>query len=198
MGPLGCLSVAKSVQVYLAHISQQHMTSSPPPPAPSPSNSHSDLWSRAGFARHGQEGCGVVLVKGQSWEKGRPQGRGGGAGLGQEEGVLHVTVCLAWCPSREWRAGSPDCLAIVPPSIAAPSVCPNFRAATLGDITAKVAHILKGHTCSRQRSQDLEQVCLTPSPQVLAGGLLSPLAHLPGFPAPDSKSSPESPTPWLL
>lgn len=56
----------------------------------------------------------MVLVKGQRWEKGRPQGHGGGAGLVQEEGVLHVTVCLAWCPSREWRTGSPDCLAIVP------------------------------------------------------------------------------------
>lgn len=151
---------------------------------------------------------GVGVVEGERRERERKRGdrgrmRGGrgweGQGRGEGgEGVLHVTVCLAWCPSREWRAGSPDCLAIVPPSIAAPSVCPNFRAATLGDITAKVAHILKGHTCSRQRSQDLEQVCLTPSPQVLAGGLLSPLAHLPGFPAPDSKSSPESPTPWLL
>lgn len=45
-----------------------------------------------------------MLVKGQSWEKGRPQGSGGGAGLGQEEGVLHVTACLA-CVSIQGKEG---------------------------------------------------------------------------------------------
>lgn len=40
----------------------------------------------------------------------------------------------------------------------------------IGDITATAAEIPEGHTCLRQRSQDLEQVRLTLSPQVLAGG----------------------------
>lgn len=116
-----------------------------------------------------------MLVKGQSWEKGRPQGGEGGAGLGQEEGALHATVCLACVSLQEKEGRAPDCCVTVPPQRVTPSVCPSM---TRG-----------------QRSQDLERICLTPSPQVLAGSPLSPLAHLPGFPAPDSKSSPEVPTP---
>lgn len=37
----------------------------------------------------------VMLVKGQNWEKDRPRAVGMGPGLGEEEGVRHVTVCLA-------------------------------------------------------------------------------------------------------
>lgn len=132
----------------------------------------------------------VMLVKGQ--------GGGGRAGPRQEEGVLHVTVCLA-CVSiqgKEGRVSRLFCHSALTESC--PIVCLNLRATTLGNITAKAAHIPEGHTCLGQRSQDLEQVCLTPSLQVLVGEPLSPLALLPGFPAPDSKSSPEVSTPWLL
>lgn len=54
-GAIGCPSVAMSAQVPLAHTGQLHMTSFT---SATHSNSHSELWSRAGFARHGQEGCG--------------------------------------------------------------------------------------------------------------------------------------------
>lgn len=184
MGPLRCSSMAKSVQVFLAHISQQHMTSSPLSVAASQICGPEQVLQ--GMVRKAV----VMLVKGQ--------GGGGGAGPGQEEGVLHVTVCLA-CVSiqgKEGRVSRLFCHSALTDSC--PIVCPNLRAAILGNITAKAAHITEGHTCLGQRSQDLEQVCLTPSPQVLVGGPVSLSALLPGFPVPGSKSSPEVSTPWLL
>lgn len=107
-----------------AHISQLHMAFSTPT---THSNSHSDLWSRAGFARHGQKGCGDA---GERPELGERQATGqwawGQVWEKRKEGIM----CLV-------RAGSPDCFAIVPPKTAVPSPSLNGITAPQGDITAE-------------------------------------------------------------
>lgn len=93
---LGCSSAARTVRVYLAPTSQQHKTS-PPPPTVTATQICGAEQVLQGMVRRAE----AMLVKGHSWEKGRPQGSGGGAGLGQEEGVLfHVTVSLACVSSQ--------------------------------------------------------------------------------------------------
>lgn len=101
----------------------------------------------------------------------------------------------AWtvCPSRERRAGSPDCSAMMPPKSAAPSTSLNLRTAPRGDITAEEAK--DGHAYPGQ-------ACLTPGPRCWQVGLYrgTPFSFdLPFWPAsPWFKIQPRSPSSLVI
>lgn len=122
-----------SAQVPLAHTGQLHMTSFTPA---THSNSHSELWSKAGFARHGQEGCGDAGERPGLGE--RPWGKRRGARSGRRRRASYDCL-LGLCVHPGKGVGSPGCSAIVPPKIAAPSTSLNLRTAPRGTITAEEA-----------------------------------------------------------
>lgn len=111
--PLGYSSVAVSVQVHLAH---RH-----PPPTAAHSNYRSQICGPEQVLQGMVRRPVVVLVKGQRWEKGRPQGRGGGARSGRRGRSASCDCLLGLCvhPGQGGLGLLADCSAIVPPDIAA-------------------------------------------------------------------------------
>lgn len=164
MGPIGYPSAVMSAQVPLAHTGQLHMTSFTPA---THSNSHSELWSKAGFARHGQEGCGDAGERPGLGE--RPWGKRRGARSGRRRRASYDCL-LGLCVHPGKGVGSPGCSAIVPPKIAAPSTSLNFRTAPRGTITAEE---------DRTWEQLRDPKSLVPTGGPLS--LLTPVSGLPDF-----------------
>lgn len=170
MGPIGYPSAVMSAQVPLAHTGQLHMASFTPA---THSNNHSELWSRAGFARHGQEGCGDAAERPGLGE--RPRGKKHGARSGRRGRRASYDSLLGLCVHPGKGGASPGCSAIVPPKIAAPSTSLSLRTAPRGNITAEEAG-----TWNKPARSQVPRACRW----ACTGGplsLLTPLSGLPDF-----------------
>lgn len=137
------------------------------------SNSHSELWSRAGFARNGQEGCGDA-TEGLGLGE-RPRDKRHGARSGRRGRRASYDCLLGLCVHPGKGGGSPGCSAVVPPKIAAPSISLSLRTAPRGNITAE-----EDRTWNRPVRSQVPRACRW----ACTGGplsLLTPLSGLPDF-----------------